>query len=57
MEPIIFTEREIDILEGMIEYYVVHTEISKYQKQKDWDMERANILKKCKNYIVNREKI
>lgn len=54
MEPIIFTEREINILEGMIEYHLIHAEVSKLQKQKDWDIERAELFKKFKKYIIKK---
>jgi len=54
-EPVAWTEREIELFDGMIEVQKYHAEQCDRignrvmaEKQKGWDLERIDLLNKCK---------
>ena len=55
-DPVSWTKRELELIDGMIEVQIAHAErcdsISNRvmaEKQKGWDMERVELLKKIRN--------
>jgi len=53
------TEREIELIDGMIEVQLHHAQrcesmkTSMAEKQKGWDLERVSLLEKIKKEAVN----
>lgn len=54
-EPVAWTERELKLIDGMIEVQVIHAERcdsipnrAMAEKQKGWDMERVELLRKIR---------
>jgi len=55
-EPVAWSERELELIDGMIEVQVIHAERcdsmpnrAMAEKQKGWDMERIELLRKIRN--------
>ena len=61
-EPVAWAPRELELIDGMIETQLRHADVCDHianrvmaQKQKGWDMERVELLRKIKNMPLKQE--